>query len=114
VVDRTLRHLLDSIAYQYKYLRIHKAFCSFGRPRRFSEKIFHRMRYPKEVYSIIADKVAVREYIQQIVGAEYLVPVYLISDDVSKPVLQSLPNTFVMKANHSAGQVRIVRDKSVE
>lgn len=104
----------DFIFYRARYWQHHGRLCDFRAPRLFSEKIFHRMRYPRPVYSYLADKVAVRRYIAATVGEQYLVPVYLVCEEVCADTFQRLPASFVMKANHSAGQVRIVQGKERE
>lgn len=106
------RILPEPLFYQRRYFILHGRFCSFKKPELFSEKIFHRMRYPAPIFSILADKVRAREYIEKTVGAQYLVPCYLVCDRVTTETLEMLPDSFVMKANHSAGQIRIVADKS--
>ena len=106
--------LPDCVFYQYKYLLAHGRLCRFGQPRRFSEKIFHRMRYPSPLFSRLADKIEVRSYVADTIGTRYLVPAYLVSDKVVPETFDALPEAFVMKANHSFGQVRIVHDKRKE
>lgn len=109
-----LTALPDFAFYQYKYLLAHARFCRFGQPQRFSEKIFHRMRYPSPLFSRLADKVEVRNYVASTVGTQYLVPAYLIVEKVVPETFDALPDSFVMKANHSFGQLRIVHDKREE
>ena len=115
---RTKRLLLsllpELIFYQYQHIKNHKSLCDFNNPKSFSEKIYHRMRYPLPVFSILADKVVVREHIAEIVGEQYLVPAFFSCKTVSTSTFDDLPNTFVMKANHSAGQVKIITDKRNE
>jgi hypothetical protein len=106
--------LPDCAFYQYKYLMAHGRLCRFGQPARFSEKIFHRMRYPSPLFSRLADKIEVRSYISHAVGTQYLVPAYLVCDKVVPETFDALPDSFVMKANHSFGQLRIVHDKHNE
>lgn len=103
--------LPDSIFYQYHHIRNHKSLCNFKKPQSFSEKIYHRMRYPSPEFSILADKVLVREHIKEKVGEKYLVPAFFSCRNVTTKTFDNLPNTFVMKANHSAGQVKIVTNK---
>lgn len=111
----TLEPLLpDALFYQIRSLEKHGYFCNFKRPRRFNEKILHRMRYPLPIFSILADKVRVRDYIAKTVGAQHLVPCYLVCDRVTPEILETLPSSFVMKANHSSGQFRIISDKTQE
>lgn len=114
VVKRLLNSLPDPAFYQYKSLLLHGRFCNFRNPKRFSEKIFHRMRYPAPVFSTLADKVAAREYIARNVGAQYLVPAYFSCDTVTPETFDALPASFVMKSSNGFGQVKIVRDKSQE
>jgi hypothetical protein len=106
--------LPDAIFYQAKYYFAHGNLCDFENPHRFSEKIFHRMRYPKAIFSTLADRVGTRDYIAQKVGAEYLVPIFFSKDIVDEKTFDNLPAAFVMKANHSAAQVKVVLDKSTE
>lgn len=113
-VKRLLNSLPDAAFYQQRYLRIHGGFCNFSKPKRFSEKIFHRMRYPAPVFSVLADKVAARAYIAEKIGAQYLVPAYLSCATVTAETFEALPAAFVMKASNGAGQVKIIRDKHKE
>lgn len=104
----------DGIFYQYHHLKNHKGFCDFNKPKSFSEKIYYRMRFPSPAFSTLADKVLVRDHIKKVVGEQYLVPAFFSCKKVSASTFNSLPNSFVMKANHSAGQVKIVTDKRHE
>jgi hypothetical protein len=114
ISDYIYRILPDPIFYQMRYFRKHRRFCNFKNPSYFSEKIYHRMRYPKPIFTVMADKVLVRDFIAEKVGEQYLVPVYFSCSKVSISTFDKLPKSFVMKANHSAGQVIIVVDKSQE
>lgn len=114
VLNALIERSPDFIFYRARYWQHHGRLCNFKTPRLFSEKIFHRMRYPQPAFSYLADKVAVRRYIAATVGKQYLVPVYQVCEDVSVATFDSLPESFVMKANHSAGQVKIVRCKAQE
>ena len=106
--------LPNSLFYQYHHIKNHKKTCNFHKPVSFSEKIYHRMRYPLPIFSTLADKVLVRDHIRKTVGEQYLVPVFFSCKTVSATTFNELPNTFVMKANHSAGQVKIIIDKRNE
>lgn len=104
--------LRESALYQWQYFRAHRRLCNFENPRAFSEKIFYRMRYPLPEFSRLSDKVLVRDYIRQTVGEQHNVPLYQVVDQVRPEHFAILPDSFVMKANHSCGSVRIVADKS--
>jgi hypothetical protein len=109
-----VKRMPDPIYYPYRYFQIYHRFGNLAQPKRYSEKIFHRMRHPLPVFTRLADKVAVRSYIADVAGERYLVPAFFTCDEVTRETFEALPDTFVMKANHSAGQTRIVLDKRAE
>jgi len=109
-----VRNMPDPLYYPYRYLEIYGRVGNLAQPKRYSEKIFHRMRHPLPVFTELADKVAVRGYIADAVGEQYLVPAFFSCEEVNPETFEALPDTFVMKANHSAGQTRIVLDKRKE
>ena len=114
-IRRTIvRMMPDPVYYRYRYFQIYHRIGNLTQPKRYSEKIFYRMRRPLPIFTQLADKVAVRSYIADVVGKQYLVPAYLCCDQVTRETFSVLPDTFVMKANHSAGQTKIVLDKGRE
>lgn len=100
-----------SARYQWRFYRIHRRLCNFANPQTFSEKIYHRMRFPQPVFTRLADKLLVRDYIREQVGDEHNVPLYLATDRVTLTTFEQLPESFVMKSNNGCGQVRIIHDK---
>lgn len=82
-------------------------------PETFNQKIQFRKLYDNNpLYSICSDKYRVREYIKEKIGEEYLVPLYLVTDKLTEEQWDKLPNSFVAKANHDSGTVKIIKDKS--
>lgn len=81
-------------------------------PRTYNEKI-QWMKIndhdPRKV--MLADKVAVRDYVKQTIGEEYLIPLIGVYETVDAIDFDSLPNRFVLKASHGSGWNAIVRDK---
>ena len=59
-----------------------------------------------------SDKILVRDYVRERVGEEYLVKLYQVHNHFSEIDFDSLPQSFVIKANHDSGTVILVRDKS--
>src|SRR5206468_4400291 len=57
------------------------------------------------------DKILVRDYIRERVGATYLVNLYQTCEHFAEINFEALPNRFVIKANHDSGSVILVRDK---
>ena len=82
-------------------------------PETFNQKIQFRKLYDNNpLYSICADKYRVREYVKEKIGEEYLVPLYLVTDKLTEEQWEKLPNSFVAKANHDSGTVKIIKDKN--
>lgn len=80
----------------------------------FSEKIIFRRVHPLPVFSLLSDKIAVRDYVKKKVGEEYLVPLYGTYDRLTKEDIEHLPESFVLKANHGCGFNKIVFNKNKE
>lgn len=82
-------------------------------PQSFNEKLqWLKLYYHNPLLTQCADKVAVRDYIAQRIGEEYLVPslgVYSSPDEID---FDALPNRFVLKVNWGSGQNIICKDKS--
>lgn len=82
-------------------------------PETFNQKIQFRKLYDNNpLYSICADKYRVREYVKEKIGEEYLIPLYLVTDKLTEEQWDKLPNSFVAKANHDSGTVKIIKDKN--
>ncbi|CAI1569684.1 Uncharacterised protein [Serratia liquefaciens] len=112
LAKRLYRAAPDFIYYQVSHYLAHGSWVSFKNPKTFSEKIYQRMRYPHNDFSMLADKVAVREYISQRVSDKYLTPIIMITDNFSERDYLALPQSFVIKTNNASQQVKIVKDKS--
>ncbi len=94
---------------QLCYFRAFGEFVDFKRPKTLNEKLQWKKLYGYyPVHTIIADKYAVREYVSDRIGDEYLVPLISVLNRASEFELNALPEAFVLKANHGSGHVRIV------
>lgn len=82
------------------------------RPATFNEKILQRNLRPDPRYISLADKLSVREYVAAKIGDKHLIPLISAPDALTREVFDSLPSSFVMKANHGSSFVKIVRNKS--
>lgn len=80
-------------------------------PETFNDFILHRCLNPEPHWSVLADKLAVREFVAERIGEEHLIPLIAVPEVFTEAVFASLPDAFVMKANHGCGYVRIVEDK---
>ncbi len=112
LAKRIYRNLHDPNIQQLNYARVFKKQANITRPELFSEKILIRNIWPKKIYTLLADKIKVRDYIAAVLGEQYLIPVYATTTEMTYELYKSLPNSFVMKANHGCGFNSIVFDKS--
>ncbi len=112
------RHLLDWMDDKH-YLKL--AFrakmgypLDLKNPRTFNQKLQWLKLYDrKPLYTQLVDKYAVRQYIAEKIGAEYLIPLvggpWNSADEID---FDALPEQFVLKCNHDSGGVIVCRDKS--
>ena len=83
------------------------------KPRSYNEKLLWlKMHYRDPLIVQCADKVAVRQYVEDRIGKDYLTPVYGIFESVDELKPSELPGEFILKTNHASGQVIICKDKS--
>ena len=108
-----------SVRCKISHYRMHRRFGNHSylmdlkNPKTFNEKItWLKLNYRQELAKKIADKYLVREYVEEKVGREYLIPVidvYLHPNQIDYSIL---PNQFVLKPNHGSGWVIICMDKA--
>ena len=82
-------------------------------PITYSQKIQWLKLYdPNPLRSQLTDKIAVRDWIRDKIGEEYLIPIYGIYDKFDDIDFDKLPKSFVIKTNHSSGWNIVVKDKN--
>jgi len=82
-------------------------------PQTFSEKIQWLKLYDRrDAYTRMVDKYAVRSYITEKIGGEFLFPLLGVWDKFDDIDFESLPEQFVLKCNHDSGGLVICTDKS--
>ena len=93
----------------------HKMFgrtLNWDNPQTYNEKIHVSALYmPTPLKTRLADKIAVREWITERIGSEYLIPLLGVYDSFDEIDFDALPDSFVMKCNHDCGSVTLVKDK---
>ena len=84
-------------------------------PKTFSEKLQWLKLYDhRPEYTTMVDKYAVKEYVANIVGDEFIIPTLGVWDKPEQIDWDKLPNQFVLKTTHGGGSVGVVicKDKS--
>ena len=100
-----------AIVYLTHYL-VHGHLPDFRHQPSFSERIAFRRLFPQPVFTILSDKVRVREYVRRRIGEAYLIPIYAVTSDIENFAFENLPPAFVMKASHGSRWVEIVWSKA--
>ena len=83
-------------------------------PKTYNEKLqWLKLHDRNPLYTTLVDKYAVRKYIADTLGEEYLIPLvggpWKNADEID---FDALPEQFVLKCNHDSGGVVICKDKS--
>ena len=108
-----LKFISDRKMIEYVYrVQLHKRL-NLDNPVTFNEKIqWLKLHDRKRDYTTMADKLAAKEYVANIIGAEYIVPTLAVWENASDINIEELPAKFVLKVNHDSGGVMICKDKS--
>ena len=80
-------------------------------PTTFNEKITWMMLNYKPYMTLLADKLLVREYVQEKGCGHILVPLLAMGDSIEDIDWDKLPEQFVVKTNHDSGTVKVIKDK---
>jgi len=82
-------------------------------PQTFSEKLQWMKLYNRRPeYTMMVDKYEVKDYVEGIIGSEYIIPTLGVWDRVEEIDFDALPNQFVLKCTHDSGGLVICKDKS--
>lgn len=81
-------------------------------PKTLSEKLnWLKLHDRRPEYTKMVDKYAVKDYVREMVGEEYLIPTLGVWDDFDEIVFSSLPDKFVLKATHDSGSIVVCDNK---
>ena len=83
------------------------------KPTTYTEKLQWLKLYDcKPEYTVMVDKYAVKQYVADKVGEEYVVPLLGVWDDACNIDFNTLPQRFVLKTTHDSGSIVICKNKS--
>ncbi len=78
-------------------------------PKTFSEKLQWLKLYDRNpVYTTMVDKYAVKQYVADIIGEEYIIPTLGVWNSFDEIDFDKLPNQFVLKTTHGGGGTGVV------
>lgn len=110
---KIFRIIPDDIYIRINYLIYKNKICNLKNPKSLTEKLQWIKLYDRNPsYIVMVDKYAVRKYISETLGEEYLIPLLGVWEKFDDIDFNSLPNQFVLKCNHDSGSLVICKDKS--
>lgn len=96
----------------FLYKEIYGRNIDWKHPRDLNEFINYQAFYTDtSIWTQLADKYKVREYVRQKGCEEILIPLLGKWDNAEEIDFSTLPNQFILKSNHGSGDVIIVKDK---
>ncbi len=85
---------------------------NLNHPETFSQKLqWLKIHDRNPLYTVLADKYAVKDYITKRIGEEYVIPLLGVWEKFDGIDFDRLPEQFVLKCTHDSGGVVIVKNK---
>ena len=82
-------------------------------PKTFNEKLqWLKLHNRKDIHTVMADKVAVKSYLAEIIGEEFIIKTYGVWERFEDIDFNTLPDQFVLKCNHDSGSVLVCTEKA--
>ena len=111
--NQILDLLSDKIFLKLKYFYIFHKKLDLKSPETFNEKLQWLKLYNRNpLYTQLADKFLVRNYVEKKIGKKYLIPLLGVWKNFSEINFDKFPQEFVLKPNHTSGDVFICRNKA--
>ena len=86
---------------------------NLNNPQTFNEKLqWLKLHDRRPEYSMMVDKYAVKKYVAEKIGEQYIIPTLGVWDRFDDIDFAKLPDQFVLKCTHDSGGLVICRDKS--
>jgi hypothetical protein len=109
--EMSLQEKIDYIGYQFFGVTNYNL--DIFSPKTFCEKMqWLKVFYENPLLTVCADKYRVREYVEEKISADLLVPLIGVYDSPEEIDFDILPNQFVMKVNWGSGLNIICKDKT--
>lgn len=105
--------LPDKTFLKMYYLVMMREELNLKNPKTFNQKLQWLKLYDRKTeYTTMVDKYAVKKYIAEKIGGEYIIPTLGVWDKFDDIDFDSLPEQFVLKCTHDSGGLVVCRNKS--
>ena len=112
LANNTYKYWPDSIWLKMIYWNKFHRNLNLSNPQSFNEKLNWLKLYNRNpLYSTLVDKFAVKKYVANLIGEEYVIPCYGVWDSFDEIDFNNLPDEFILKCTHDSGGVCICRNK---
>ena len=96
-----------------RYWVVFKKRLNLHAPKTYNEKLQWMKVYDHNpTYHTLVDKYLVRDYVSNLIGEDYLIPLLGVWNKFDDINFEELPSEFVLKCSHDSGSVLICKDKS--
>ena len=107
------RQLSDKLYLNIKFYKNFGKFVNFDNPQTYNEKLQWLKLYNRDpFYNLIVDKYLVKQYVEDKIGKQYIIPLLGVWNHFDDIDFSKLPEQFVLKTNHDCGGVIVCKDKS--
>ena len=111
-IYKATRLLSDKMYIRLMYFKHFGRFPDLKTPKTYTEKMQWNKLYNRNpLYTVLADKIAVKEYIANTIGASYVIPTLKVWSNADEINLIDLPEKFILKCNHDSHSKHICTDK---
>jgi len=109
---RKMRFLPPKLYVRFHYEYFTGKVLNLTNPKEFNEKIeWYKVFYRPKILNQLVDKYEVRSFIKEKIGSQYLNELYGVFDKAEDIDFTSLPEKFIVKANHTSSYNLIVLNK---
>lgn len=107
------KYVPDSLYLRRQYKKIMGKPLNLKNPHTFNEKLqWLKIHDRNPLYTTMVDKYAVKKYVADMIGEEYIIPTLGVWDKFDDINFDELPYQFVLKCTHDSGGLVICKDKS--
>ena len=105
---------MDDETYIKKMFKLKMGYeLDLNNPQTYNEKLqWLKLYYKNPECTKMVDKYLSKQYVADIIGEEYVVPLYGVWDSFDEIDFDSLPRQFVLKTTHDCGGVVVCKDKN--
>lgn len=100
------RQMPDALYLKWQYWHIYHRKLNIEKPVTYAEKLAYLKTHDQNpMLSYLVDKYAVRSFIAEKIGEQYLIPLIGVYDSTDEIPWESLPEKYVLKCNHDSASV---------